>query len=36
MNITIVTSGGSNDEVREMLRMFGMPFRAAGQTAGAA
>jgi large subunit ribosomal protein L5 len=36
MNITIVTSGGTDDEVREMLRMMGMPFRAAGQTAGAA
>jgi large subunit ribosomal protein L5 len=36
MNITIVTAGGNNDDVREMLRMMGMPFRAAEQTAGAA
>jgi large subunit ribosomal protein L5 len=36
MNITIVTKGGSDDEVREMLRMMGLPFRAASQTAGAA
>jgi large subunit ribosomal protein L5 len=27
MNITIVTSADSNDEAREMLRGFGMPFR---------
>jgi large subunit ribosomal protein L5 len=36
MNITLVTAGGSDDEVREMLRMMGLPFRAAAQTAGAA
>jgi large subunit ribosomal protein L5 len=27
MNVTIVTSTNSNDEAREMLRGFGMPFR---------
>lgn len=27
MNITIVISGGSNDESRELLRLFGMPFK---------
>jgi large subunit ribosomal protein L5 len=27
MNITISTSTSSNDEAREMLRLFGMPFR---------
>jgi large subunit ribosomal protein L5 len=27
MNITICASGGSNDESRELLRGFGMPFR---------
>lgn len=27
MNITMVTSTESNDEAREMLRMFGIPFR---------
>jgi large subunit ribosomal protein L5 len=36
MNITIVTEGGSDDEVREMLRMMGLPFRASERTAGAA
>jgi large subunit ribosomal protein L5 len=29
MNITFVTSATSNDEGREMLRLFGMPFRDA-------
>ena len=29
MNITIVTSTDSNDEARELLRLFGMPFRTA-------
>ncbi|MEA1951302.1 MAG: 50S ribosomal protein L5 [Planctomycetota bacterium] len=29
MNITIVTTTDSNDEAREMLRLFGMPFRTA-------
>jgi len=33
MNITMVTSTDSNDESRELLRAFGMPFRAAGQDA---
>lgn len=28
MNITIVTSTDSNDEARELLRLFGFPFRA--------
>jgi large subunit ribosomal protein L5 len=28
MNITFVSRGGSDDESREMLRAFGMPFRA--------
>lgn len=27
MNITMVTSTSSNDEARELLRLFGMPFR---------
>jgi large subunit ribosomal protein L5 len=36
MNITLVTAGGNDDEVREMLRMMGLPLRAAAQTAGAA
>jgi large subunit ribosomal protein L5 len=36
MNITLVTVGGNDDEVREMLRMMGLPFRAAERTAGAA
>jgi large subunit ribosomal protein L5 len=30
MNITICSSGGSNDESRELLRGFGMPFRREG------
>lgn len=37
MNITMVISGGSDDESRELLRGFGMPFRTeGGQRAGAA
>jgi len=36
MNITLVTSTSSDDEARELLRCFGMPFRAAGSAAGAA
>ena len=36
MNITLVTSTGSNDEARELLRMFGMPFKAEEEAAGAA
>jgi large subunit ribosomal protein L5 len=27
MDITMVTSTNSDDEARELLRMFGMPFR---------
>jgi large subunit ribosomal protein L5 len=27
MNITIVISGGSDDESRELLRLFGLPFK---------
>ena len=33
MNITIVTSTDSNDEARELLRLFGMPFRTAEHAA---
>jgi ribosomal protein L5 len=33
MNITICSSGGSNDESRELLRHFGMPFRREGAVA---
>lgn len=33
MNVTIVTSTGSNDEARELLRQFGMPLRADGSSA---
>jgi large subunit ribosomal protein L5 len=33
MNITIVTSTDSDDEAREMLRQFGMPFQASEETA---
>jgi large subunit ribosomal protein L5 len=29
MDITIVTSTDSDDQARELLRSFGMPFRAA-------
>ena len=35
MNITLVTSSDSDDESRELLRLFGMPFRQA-ESAGAA
>ena len=31
MNITIVTSTPSDDEARELLRLFGMPFRLSGE-----
>jgi large subunit ribosomal protein L5 len=31
MNITMVTTTESNDEAREMLRLFGLPFRRDGQ-----
>jgi large subunit ribosomal protein L5 len=34
MNITIVTSTDSNDEARQLLRGFGMPFRNPGQDDG--
>jgi large subunit ribosomal protein L5 len=34
MNITIVTSTDHDDEARELLKGFGMPFRAAGQAGG--
>jgi large subunit ribosomal protein L5 len=30
MNVTIVTSAENDDEARELLRLLGMPFRAAG------
>jgi large subunit ribosomal protein L5 len=33
MNITICSSGGNNDESRELLRGFGMPFRREGAVA---
>lgn len=33
MNITLVTSTRSNDEARELLRLFGMPFRQEGTAA---
>jgi large subunit ribosomal protein L5 len=33
MKITICSSGGSNDESRELLRGFGMPFRREGAVA---
>jgi large subunit ribosomal protein L5 len=33
MNITIVTTTDSNDEARELLRLFGMPFRTAEDAA---
>jgi large subunit ribosomal protein L5 len=37
MNITIVISGGSDDESRELLRMIGMPFKTeTGKGKGAA
>jgi large subunit ribosomal protein L5 len=36
MNISFVTSTDSNDEARELLRLFGMPFRQAETPAGAA
>ena len=37
LNITFVTSGNSDDESREMLKMFGMPFKSAEkEEAGAA
>ncbi len=36
MNISFVTSTDSNDEARELLRLFGMPFRQADTAAGVA
>lgn len=36
MNITLVTSSATNDEARELLRMFGMPFKAEDEAADAA
>lgn len=36
MNITLVTSTSSNDEARELLRLFGMPFKGEEEAAGAA
>ncbi|MEO8493435.1 MAG: 50S ribosomal protein L5 [Planctomycetota bacterium] len=36
MNISFVTSTDSNDEARELLRLFGMPFRQSETPAGAA
>lgn len=36
MNITLVFSTNSNDESREALRLLGLPFRTADQSAGAA
>jgi len=36
MNITLVTSAETNDDSRELLRLFGMPFRQAEAAAGAA
>jgi large subunit ribosomal protein L5 len=35
MDITMVTSTRSNDEARELLRLFGIPFRQEGTTAAA-
>jgi large subunit ribosomal protein L5 len=37
MNVTLVISGGSDDESRELLRGFGMPFKTednAGEKSG--
>ena len=36
MNITIVTSATTNDEARDLLEMFGMPFKAAPKKSDAA
>ena len=36
MNVTLVISGGSDDESRELLRGFGMPFKTEEGKAGAA
>jgi len=34
MDITIVTSATTDDQARELLTAFGMPFRQPGQRAG--
>ncbi len=36
MNIVFVTTGHNDDEGRELLRLFGMPFRDSAKSAGAA
>lgn len=36
MNIAFVTSATQNDEAKELLRMLGMPFRTAGESAAGA
>jgi large subunit ribosomal protein L5 len=36
MNITVVTTTESDDEARELLQLFGMPFQAEGGTAAGA
>jgi large subunit ribosomal protein L5 len=36
MNVTLVISGGSDDESRELLRAFGMPFKVEEAEAGKA
>lgn len=36
LDISIVTTAGSDDEARELLRLLGMPFRAAAKAAEAA
>lgn len=35
MHITVVTTARTNDEARELLRLLGMPFAAAGKDSGA-
>ena len=36
MNVTLVISGGSDDESRELLRAFGMPFKTEEEAGGKA
>jgi len=36
MNLSFVTSAKTNDEARDLLELFGMPFKQAKQKAGAA
>ena len=36
MNVTVVISGGKNDESRELLRAFGMPFKTEEKAGGKA